>query len=105
MDVSPSISPSDQGGPKGSGRSLPGNSVEWTCFPPVRSLLGAYASGGYNCRYCIRALGQLDSELIEEEVMDVLDINNVVALKSLCKRLKWQGSVAVAEPVARGAGR
>ena len=104
MDVSPSISPSDQDGPKveGGAVSLPGNSVD---FSDVFSsgpefVLGAYASGGYITAAIVSVRsGELDSELIEEEVTDVLDINNVgVALKSLCKRLKWQGGVAVALP-------
>ena len=41
-------------------------------------VLGAYASGGYITAAIVSVRsGELDSELIEEEVTDVLDINNV----------------------------
>jgi predicted DCC family thiol-disulfide oxidoreductase YuxK/thiol-disulfide isomerase/thioredoxin len=87
---------------EGGSVTLPAASVD---FSDVFSsgpefFLGAYASGGYITAAIVSVRsGELDSELIEEEVTDVLDINNVgVALKSLCKRLKWQGGVAVALP-------
>ena len=104
VEVSPSTSSDGDGSTvEGGAVSLPGNSVD---FSNVFSsgpefVLGAYASGGYITAaiVSVRSGGELDSELIEEEVTDVLDINNVgVALKSLCKRLKWQGGVAVALP-------
>ena len=72
-----------------------------TCFPLDQSLCWARTLSGGHITAAIVSVrsGELDSELIEEEVTDVLDINNVgVALKSLCKRLKWQGGVAVALP-------
>ena len=103
VEVSPSTSSDGDGSTvEGGAVSLPGNSVD---FSDVFSsgpefVLGAYASGGYITAAIVSVRsGELDSELIEEEVTDVLDINNVgVALKSLCKRLKWQGGVAVALP-------
>ena len=103
VEVSPSTSSDGDGSTvEGGAVSCPG--TRWifrTCFPLDQSLCWARTRLVGTSPPAIVSVrsGELDSELIEEEVTDVLDINNVgVALKSLCKRLKWQGGVAVALP-------